>query len=150
MSDRSFLDTNVLLYAYDRDAGDKHNVASDLVREIWQAGTGALSTQVLQEFYVNVTAKITPPLSPSQARAIVSRYFVWHVEPSVPQSVRPRFRDPGAQPPLVFGCSDCRGRVASRRGGSLYRGLEPRPDVRGCQGRQSVPDSPLDGLTEEP
>ena len=87
MSDRVFLDTNVLLYAYDRDAGDKHNVASDLVREIWQAGTGALSTQVLQEFYVNVTAKITPPLSPSQARAIVSRYFVWHVEPNVPQSV---------------------------------------------------------------
>jgi predicted nucleic acid-binding protein len=87
MSDRLFLDTNILVYAYDLDAGDKRQISADLIRRMWQAGNGALSTQVLQEFYVNVTAKIPSPLSPSEARAVVSQYFVWHVELNTPASV---------------------------------------------------------------
>ena len=39
-----------------------------------------LSTQVLREFYVNVTAKIPKPISPGEARAVISRYLVWPVE----------------------------------------------------------------------
>ena len=65
MSDRVFLDTNILLYAYDIEACDKRQIAANLIRSLWQAGTGALSTQVLQEFYVNVTAKIYRPLKPA-------------------------------------------------------------------------------------
>lgn len=87
MSDRLFLDTNILVYAYDLDAGDKRQISADLIRRMWQAGTGALSTQVLQEFYVNVTAKIPSPLSQSEARAVVSQYCVWHVELNTPASV---------------------------------------------------------------
>ena len=87
MSDRLFLDTNILVYAYDLDAGDKRQISADLIRRMWQAGNGALSTQVLQEFYVNVTAKIPSPLSPSEARAVVSQYFVWHVDLNTPASV---------------------------------------------------------------
>jgi predicted nucleic acid-binding protein len=87
MSDRLFLDTNILLYAHDIDAGHKRQIAADLVRTVWEAGTGALSTQVLQEFYVNVTSKIPSPLTPSKARAIISQYFVWHVELNKPESL---------------------------------------------------------------
>lgn len=87
MTDRVFIDTNILLYAYDLDAGSKHDVASNIVRRLWAEGTGALSTQVLQEFYVNVTMKITKPISPAEARAIIGRYLVWQVEVNTPESV---------------------------------------------------------------
>ena len=52
-----FVDTNVLIYAHDVSAGQKHSGAQDLLRKLWQSGDGCLSIQVLQEFYVNVTQK---------------------------------------------------------------------------------------------
>ena len=60
-----FVDTNVLLYAYDADAGDRHEAAFALVDRLWRERRGALSIQVLQEFYVNVTRKAATPLAPS-------------------------------------------------------------------------------------
>ena len=42
-----FVDTNILLYAYDRDAGSKHECAKQLMIELWNEGNGCLSTQVL-------------------------------------------------------------------------------------------------------
>jgi len=52
--DRQFVDTNVLVYAHDTSAGEKHARAKALVAELWQSGNGCLSVQVLQEFYVTV------------------------------------------------------------------------------------------------
>ena len=49
---------------HDLDAGSRHERAAALVQELWEAGRGMMSTQVLQEFYVNVTQKIPRPLSP--------------------------------------------------------------------------------------
>ena len=49
-----FVDTNILLYAYDRDAGSKHERAKHLMIELWNEGNGCLCPQVLQEFFVNV------------------------------------------------------------------------------------------------
>lgn len=72
-----FVDTNVLVYAYDRAAESKHVRARELVEELWNAGRGTLSTQVLQEFYVNVRCKARPPLSPEDARALVADYLAW-------------------------------------------------------------------------
>lgn len=77
MSDRSFLDTNILIYAYDRDAGQKREQAAELISALWKQRSGILSTQVLQEFYVNVTRKIPTPLSPAKARDIVCKYLTW-------------------------------------------------------------------------
>jgi predicted nucleic acid-binding protein len=57
-----FVDTNVLLYAYDRSAGDRHERAATLVGELGARRGGALSVQVLQEFYVTATRKIAKPL----------------------------------------------------------------------------------------
>ena len=80
MSDRTFVDTNVLIYAYDVDAGIKHQVAKDLLRELWTERTGVLSMQVLQEFYVNVTRKIPRPIPKSAARLVVTAYAVWCID----------------------------------------------------------------------
>ena len=74
-----FVDTNVLVYAEQPGAGDKHRVARDLLRDIWDRRDGALSAQVLQEFFVTVTRKILAPYSPDAARRILSSYLAWKV-----------------------------------------------------------------------
>jgi predicted nucleic acid-binding protein len=80
MSDKTFVDTNVLIYAHDIDAGTKHEIAKAILRDLWSERTGVLSLQVLQEFYVNVTRKITVPLSKDSARLVVSSYGIWCTE----------------------------------------------------------------------
>lgn len=80
MSDKTFVDTNVLIYAHDVDAKAKHGVAESVLRELWTHRTGALSLQVLQEFYVNVTRKIAKPLSKAEARLVVNSYSIWCIE----------------------------------------------------------------------
>lgn len=69
---RSFFDTNVLLYMYDDDAPEKKATALEVFEREVEAGRAALSTQVLQEFYVNATRKLERPLSPERAEARVS------------------------------------------------------------------------------
>ena len=80
MSDETFIDTNVLIYAHDLDAGAKHQVAKAVLQKLWNEKTGLLSAQVLQEFYVNVTRKILTPLSKDLARRVVSSYSIWCME----------------------------------------------------------------------
>lgn len=80
-SDKAFVDSNVLIYAHDVDAGRKREVAKALLRDLWLARTGVLSVQVLHEFYVNVTRKIRTPLSKAEARRIVETYIPWCLEP---------------------------------------------------------------------
>lgn len=75
----SFVDTNILVYAEDREAKSKHVVARDLLVNLWENREGVLSVQVLQEFYVNVTRKLKKPLSVSRARDIVEEYLTWTV-----------------------------------------------------------------------
>jgi predicted nucleic acid-binding protein len=80
MNDKTFVDTNVLIYAHDIDAGAKHEIAKRIMRELWSKRAGLLSTQVLQEFYVNVTRKIASPLSKVSARAVINSYASWCIE----------------------------------------------------------------------
>jgi len=58
MSGRSFFDTNVLIYTDDRSAPAKQRRALELVAEHRLAGTGVVSLQVLQEYFVTVTRKL--------------------------------------------------------------------------------------------
>jgi predicted nucleic acid-binding protein len=85
--ERTFVDTNVLLYAYDKEAGAKHLVAGAAVAELWKTRTGAISTQVLQEFAVNAKKKAK---APSEAiRRVVETYRAWPVHrPDVDDIVR--------------------------------------------------------------
>lgn len=75
----AFVDTNILVYAEDRDAGSKHTIARDLVADLWRSGEGVLSVQVLQEFFVTVTRKMKRPLQPPEALAIVEQYLTWRL-----------------------------------------------------------------------
>jgi predicted nucleic acid-binding protein len=77
MSGVAFVDSNVLIYAHDRDAGVKCERAVAKLRELWNSGSGRLSVQVLQEFYVNVTQKLATPIARSTAGEIVKTYGVW-------------------------------------------------------------------------
>jgi predicted nucleic acid-binding protein len=77
MTAKTFVDTNILIYAHDVQAGRKHENARRILRELWSARTGVLSTQVLQEFYVNVTRKIARPIPRQTARAVVDSYVLW-------------------------------------------------------------------------
>jgi predicted nucleic acid-binding protein len=74
-----FLDTNIIIYAYDVSAGDKHEVASKIMVDLWDSGLGVISTQVLQEFFVNVTQKIPKPLDKRLAKDILSDLLKWDV-----------------------------------------------------------------------
>ncbi len=49
------------------------------MRELWQSGEGCLSIQVLQEFHINVTGKVTKPLAPDAAAQIIADLSVWQV-----------------------------------------------------------------------
>lgn len=80
MNGRTFVDSNILIYANDLDAGQKHQKAADILESLWDLNLGVLSTQVLQEFYVNVTRKIARPLPRKSARAIVEAYSVWCID----------------------------------------------------------------------
>jgi predicted nucleic acid-binding protein len=53
-----FVDTNVLVYAHDGGAGTKHTRSVDLLKRLAADGSGALSIQVLSEFYVTATKKL--------------------------------------------------------------------------------------------
>jgi predicted nucleic acid-binding protein len=91
MSDKTFIDTNVLIYAHDIDANAKHKIAKGVLQELWTERTGVLSAQVLQEFYVNVTRKIPSPLSKDLARLVVSSYAIWCLE-TTPTEILAAFR----------------------------------------------------------
>jgi len=74
-----FIDTNILVYAFDRSAGKKHALAARLVEQCWEDENGCLSIQVLQEFYVTITRKILKPLEYQAARQIVSDLANWRI-----------------------------------------------------------------------
>jgi len=73
------LDTNVLLYAYDASETVKQPVARATLERLWGDRTGAVSTQVLAEFYNAATRKLDPPVSRAHAREIIDLYAAWPV-----------------------------------------------------------------------
>lgn len=74
---REFVDTNVLVYAFDAGSGEKGEKARGLVRALWENGRGCLSLQVLQELYVTLTRKVARPLTPEAAARIVEDLSTW-------------------------------------------------------------------------
>lgn len=79
MSDKFFVDTNILMYAHDSAAGAKHERARALVEELWRDRSGVVSTQVLQELAVNLRRKVGRPLPTKATREIVADYLSWQV-----------------------------------------------------------------------
>ena len=75
--DQVFVDTNILVYAHDRDAGDKYRLAREKVKSLWHRPLPpSISTQVLQEFYVILIRK---RVSAIEARQVALSYLEWEV-----------------------------------------------------------------------
>jgi len=72
MSDKVFFDTNILVYAFDKNEAQKSPIAKRLISEYGSTGKLTLSTQVLQEFYVTVTRMSRSLLSKEAAEDIVA------------------------------------------------------------------------------
>ena len=69
MIGKIFVDTNILVYAYDRSQAQKQLAAMQILNQLAVSGTGVISTQVLAEFFVTIThkRKLPFPLSVAQA-----------------------------------------------------------------------------------
>jgi predicted nucleic acid-binding protein len=74
-----FVDTNVLVYAHDASETARQPIAEAALAELWNRRAGALSTQVLQEFYVVATRKYDPPMPRRNARDLVDAYSNWRL-----------------------------------------------------------------------
>ena len=87
MSDKCFVDTNILVYAHDRTNGIKHERARTLTEELWNSGKGVLSTQVLQELCINLRRKAANPMPVEEVRRLIREYSTWEVVTNTPESV---------------------------------------------------------------
>jgi predicted nucleic acid-binding protein len=87
MSDKYFVDTNILVYAHDRSAGVKHERAQALLEQLWNSGQGVLSTQVLQELCINLRRRVKDPLPVEETRLLIRDYSTWEVITNTPESV---------------------------------------------------------------
>lgn len=79
MSDRVFVDTNVLVYLFDADSPVKQTRAREILEQDGGSSYLVLSTQVLQEFYVTVTRKLGTPLAPEAALEVTKRFAQLHI-----------------------------------------------------------------------
>jgi predicted nucleic acid-binding protein len=87
MSDKCFVDTNILVYAHDLGTGAKHERALKLIENLWRSEGGVLSTQVLQELCINLRRKATRPLSIEETRRLIEDYSSWEVVVNTAESV---------------------------------------------------------------
>jgi predicted nucleic acid-binding protein len=87
MSDKCFVDTNILVYAHDRSAGVKHQRAQMLLEQLWDSGRGVLSTQVLQELCINLRRKASQPLPVEEVRQLIRDYSTWEIVTNTAESV---------------------------------------------------------------
>ena len=78
MTARVFVDTNVLIYQFDKREPDKKARAAAWMDYLWATRTGLVSFQVLQEFYAIATRKLAPGMAPEKARKIVQTLFQWN------------------------------------------------------------------------
>lgn len=87
-----FVDTNILIYAFDSTAGEKRDRARALLDQLWLEMRGRLSIQVLQEFYVAVTQKVQNPIRRESAAEIVRDLSYWQLHAPVAEDVQGAIR----------------------------------------------------------
>ena len=85
MSDKAFVDTNILVYAHEPAPGVKQERASALIEKLWESGDGVLSTQVLQELCVNLRRKGN--LAADETRRLIQDFLAWEIVVNTAESV---------------------------------------------------------------
>jgi predicted nucleic acid-binding protein len=81
-NDIVFVDSNILIYAHDRSAGERRKRAADALDHLWDTRTGRLSIQVLQEFYSVATIKLKNSVGVAAAREVLRVYTPWVAVPT--------------------------------------------------------------------
>ena len=87
MSDKVFVDTNILVYAHDRAAGAKHERARLLIENLWKSDGGVISTQVLQELCVSLRRRAARPLPVEETQRLIEDYLAWEIVVNTAESV---------------------------------------------------------------
>jgi predicted nucleic acid-binding protein len=75
MTGKYLVDTNLLVYAYDRSKPEKQTKAVEILDELVKNGTGILCPQVLSEFFSVVTRNLAAPLTPQEGYTSISNYI---------------------------------------------------------------------------
>ena len=83
---RSLSIPNVLVYAFDTSAADKHALAKQLLARLWETARGCLSVQVLAEFFVIVTRKTKQPLGADEAAERIREFATWKISDQEPRT----------------------------------------------------------------
>jgi predicted nucleic acid-binding protein len=86
MSARSFVDTNVLVYAQDRSARAKRQLAKNLTDRLWHTRSGVLSTQILQEFRAAVIRGSDQPVPFAELKNGLEDYWSWEIVSNAPDA----------------------------------------------------------------
>ena len=83
----SFVDTNVLVYAFEKGVSPKKQTAQRLVSELMDEDRLRVSTQVLQELFVTLTRKAARPCTSEEALAVLEDLAAWLRIPAKPNSI---------------------------------------------------------------
>src|SRR5664279_1744344 len=75
MNGRFFLDTNIFVYSFDRNSPDKLRRSTQLIRQAAATGKGAVSYQVVQEFFNFALRRFPQPLTVAQAEQYLGTVF---------------------------------------------------------------------------
>ena len=84
MPGKVFLDTNILAYAHDAGSPDKQRKSREVISKLAESGEGAISTQIMQEFFVTATRKLgVPPLAVKGVLKTFAAFEVVQVSPDL-------------------------------------------------------------------
>ena len=75
MTGKFLIDTNILVYAYDRSEIEKQKKAADILDMLIENDAGVLSIQTLSEFFIVATKKIPAPLTIDEAYSSITNYI---------------------------------------------------------------------------
>ena len=87
MSGRTFVDTNIVLYAKDARDERKQSIAEELIARGIREATLVVSAQVLNEFYVNATQKLAPGMVREDARTVCRSLSAVSCEPVTGETI---------------------------------------------------------------
>jgi len=79
MSVRAFVDTNVIVYAYDGTSSEKQKAAIDLLDRLWSERNISISSQVIQEFAVAVRRNVAKAMNPTDVRRVIRDFRDWDI-----------------------------------------------------------------------
>ena len=80
-----FLDANILVYAQDKDSPKKRRRSREVIEALAESGTGVISTQVIQEFYVSATRKLG--VAPLAVKSVLHTFKIFEIVQTSPDLI---------------------------------------------------------------